>query len=589
MKKKIKPVIIIIALIILFGLIYAAQIMLERFSYTKNQTDFGEYYGLQATEDVAIIYNNEILEAKGKCIDGVFYMDYDSVKEYVCKRLYYGERDGVLLYTTPNTTYTASVGGYSWSSGSGESGETPFVISYIEGDKLYVSLEYAARFSDSYCQCFTEPNRIQLLSGNMEAGIAKLKKTTPIRVRGGRKSEVVANVDAGPVIVVEAMDEWSKVVTWNGHIGYVENKNLDVSEENTLISKDLWESEVAQSSLFEPISADGAMPSPSDLGAYTSLSFEGKLNVGFHSVGSVLGADSAEGVISRAKTLNVIAPTWFAINDNVGNIRSLASSDYVTQAHANNVQVWAALDDFNSENDVDAKEVFTSSAARATLINGLMEQVATYGIDGISVDVENVTKDYIDSYLQFLRELSVVCRANSIYLSVCNYVPMDFNDYYDLKEQGTLADYVIIMGYDEHYGGSSEPGSVASIGYVENGIQNALQDVPAEKLINAIPFYTRVWMTSGGEVTSKALHMDGALNIIEQKGIPMNWDEETCQYYGEVTDEDGVLYQIWNEDARSIEIKLSVMQSAGIAGVAEWALSFETADVWDVIAAYMGQ
>ncbi len=191
--------------------------------------------------------------------------------------------------------------------------------------------------------------------------------------------------------------------------------------------------------------------------------------------------------------------------------------------------------------------------------------------------------------MQFMRELSVACRQNGLIFSIDDYVPMEFNDHYDLTEQGEIADYVVIMGYDEHYGGSDKAGSVASIGYVQEGIEKALTMVPAEKLVNAIPFYTRVWTTSGGEVSSKALHMDGATNIINQYGMEMNWDEETCQYYGEVTDSNGALIQLWNEESRSIEVKLSVMQAAGLAGVAEWALGFENAEVWDVIAAYMAQ
>ena len=203
------------------------------------------------------------------------------------------------------------------------------------------------------------------------------------------------------------------------------------------------------------------------------------------------------------------------------------------------------------------------------------------------MDFEQISESYSRSYIEFIRELSVSCRENGIVLSVDNYVPMDFNDHYDLAEQGIVCDYVIIMGYDEHYAGSEEAGSVASIDYVTNGINDTLEKVSASKIINAIPFYTRLWTTQGGEVTSKALHMQGAQNIIDKYGVEMTWDDTTCQYYGEYTNEDGNLCQLWNEEARSIEAKLSVMQTAQIAGVAEWALGFETADIWDVIAAYM--
>ncbi len=590
MKKKILPVMIIIALIIIIGLIFAAQLLFERFSYSGEQADLASYYGLSGSEDAAILYNDELLETKARSSNGTIYLDIDSLHELVSGRFYYGIADGVLLYTTPSVTYTTVVGESTWSSGSGESGDAGFPISYLDGETLYVSLDYASRFSNVFYRSYSDPNRVQIISGSFEGTLATLKKDMEIRVLGGRKSEVVSEIGEGSVLVTNQMDEWSEVVTWNGHIGYVENKYLDVTDENITIDKSVWESVNSGNSLFEPITDGTAqLPAPADIDAYTSMTFEGKLNIGFQSIGGVAGNETVSGAVEQAKALNVLAPTWFALSDNEGHIQSFATNDYVTYAHANNIQVWAAVDDFNAMTDFDTEEVLSHTASRTTLVNSIMEQVATYGIDGINVDFENVQERYIQSYLQFLRELSVVCRANQIYLSIDNYVPMDFNSYYNLEEQGVIADYIIVMGYDEHYTGSEEAGSVASIDYVEKGITNALNEVPAQKLVNAIPFYTRLWSTSGGELSCKALHMDGANTVISDLGIELNWDEKTCQYYGEVTAEDGTFYQIWNEDARSIEVKLGVMQAAGIAGVAEWALGFETADVWDVISAYVAQ
>ncbi len=590
MKKKILPVIIIIALIIIIGLIFAAQLLFERFAYSNEQTDLTSYYGLSGSEDAAIIYNDQLLDAKAKSLNGTTYVDMASLQELVSGRFYYGSADGVLLYTTPSVTYSTAIGETTWSCSNGESGDAGFPITYLDGENLYVSLDYASCFSNIFYRSYSDPNRVQIVSGSFEGTLAKLKRDTEVRVLGGRKSEVVAEVEEGTVIVTEPMEEWSGVITWNGHKGYVENKDLEITDENITIDSSVWESVNSENNLFEPITdATAQLPAPTDIDAYTSLTFEGKINLGFHSIGGIAGNETVSSVIGQAKSLNVISPTWFAISDNEGHIQSYATNDYVTYAHANNIQVWAAVDDFNSLTEFDTEQVLTHSASRATLISSLMEQVTNYGIDGINVDFENIPERYVQSYLQFLRELSVVCRANQIYLSVDNYVPMDFNSYYDLAEQGVIADYVIVMGYDEHYTGSEEAGSVASIDYVESGITNALKEVPADKLVNAIPFYTRLWTTSGGELSSKALHMDGAANAISEYGIELNWDEQTCQYYGEATAEDGSFYQIWNEEARSIEAKLSVMQAAGIKGVAEWALGFETADVWDVISAYMAQ
>ncbi len=590
MKKKILPVMIIIALIVIIGLIFAAQLLIERFGYTRERADLSEYYNLESAEDTAIIYNNNLLELKAKTLNGTCYLPIDDLQEMISGKFYYGAADGVVLYTTPSDTYQTVVGETTWSSAKGESGDAGYPISYLEGETLYVSLDYASCFCDIFYRMYTDPNRVQIISGTFEGTLAKLKKDTAVRVLGGRKSAIVSEVDEGYVIVTEPMEEWSGVITWNGHVGYLENKFLETEQENTVIDGSVWESVNADNSLFEPITETTAqLPAPANVNDYTSLSLEGKVNMGFHPIGGVAGNDELSGVLSQTKSLNVLAPTWFSVSDNDGHLQNYASADYVNYAHANGIKVWAVVDDFNSETDADLETVLTHSASRSTLITSLMEQVDAYGLDGINVDFENVGSSYAKSYLQFLREMSVVCRDRQIFLTVDNYPPMDFNSYYDLAEQGSVVDYVIIMGYDEHYGGSEVAGSVASIDYVSSGIQNTLAKVPANKVVNAIPFYTRLWTTEGGSLTSKALHMQGATNVINQYGIQMNWDETTCQYYGEATDENGVLYQIWNEEARSLEAKLGVMQAAGIAGVAEWALGFETADVWDVVAAYIAQ
>lgn len=178
------------------------------------------------------------------------------------------------------------------------------------------------------------------------------------------------------------------------------------------------------------------------------------------------------------------------------------------------------------------------------------------------------------------------CRKNGIVLSVDNYVPRGFNDHYERGEQGVFADYVIIMGYDEHYNGSPEAGSVASIGFVEEGIQKTVNEVPPEKVINAVPFYTRIWKSEGANLTSEAVGMELAEEFVDNHNIEVRWDEVTCQNYGEIQ-EGGTFYQVWLEDEQSIEAKLNIMKKYNIAGVAAWKLGFEKASIWGVIGDYL--
>ena len=209
------------------------------------------------------------------------------------------------------------------------------------------------------------------------------------------------------------------------------------------------------------------------------------------------------------------------------------------------------------------------------------------GVDGINLDFETIDYEDGQSYVEFVRELSIACRANGLVYSIDDYVPMHFNDHYNLREQGIVADYVIIMGYDEHYAGSAEAGSVASLSYVENGLINTTAKVDPSKVINAVPFYTRIWHTSGGALSSEAVSMQTAKDYISNHSIELTWDVEAGQNYGEFTSSEGTFNQIWMEDATSIGQKIDSMRAQNIAGIAEWSLGMETPDVWDVIAGYI--
>ena len=216
----------------------------------------------------------------------------------------------------------------------------------------------------------------------------------------------------------------------------------------------------------------------------------------------------------------------------------------------------------------------------------VMAMVEKYGLDGINVDFEDLRVSCGQPFIQFIRELSVRCRKQGVVLSVDNYVPVGNTDYYNRAEQGVYADYVVIMGYDEHYKGSETAGSVASISYVESGIIKTVEEVPASKVINGVPFYTRLWETTGTDVDSQAVGMEMANQWVSDHGIELSWDQGTCQNYGSY-EKDGTIHEVWMEDAESIKVKLSVMDANNLAGVASWCLGFETPDIWDVISEYL--
>jgi spore germination protein YaaH len=259
----------------------------------------------------------------------------------------------------------------------------------------------------------------------------------------------------------------------------------------------------------------------------------------------------------------------------------------VNYAHQQGLEVWALVDNFNES--VSTYDTLSRTSSRQRLVNQLTAAAIQYGLDGINVDFEMISTECGRAYIEFIRELSIMCRINGIVLSVDDpaYVPNAVSSQYFREEQGVFVDYVIIMGYDEHYTGSEEAGSVASYDFVETSIQNTLEEVPKEKVINAIPFYTRFWKTDEeGNVTSEALGMDAADQRAKNNEIEPTWDETTHQYYIELEYE-GSIYQMWMEEERSIEEKLQLIKQNELAGVASWRLGFERADIWDVILKYV--
>lgn len=565
MKKKIIPVLIAIVLIIVIAGISFGTKILEKYSYTKERADLNSYFQMAGENDVAIVLQNEIIEERARLFDGVYYLDLNTVHKYFNDRFYEDKGEGLLLYTLPDDIIRTVTGSSEVTSKNGTETLTYQPARY-EGDTLYLAIDYVKRYANFSYEGFTEPNRLQIYLSWEERQTAEVKKDTAVRVLGGVKSEILEDVYAGDkVILLEQMETWSKVKTADSVIGYVENKRL----------------EEARAELPIPVT-DYVEPE------YSSLTRDYKINLGWHVIAGMAGNDTLDAVTAATKGLNVISPTWFKLSDNEGNFTSFASQSYVDKAHGMGLEVWGLVENIEYKDSIDMYTILSSTTTRAKLIDGLINAALTYGLDGINVDFEQISMDCGEHYIEFIRELSIPCRANGIVLSVDNYVPTGYTDHYDRQEQGVVADYVIIMGYDEHYAGSPEAGSVASINFVEEGIEKTVSQVPAAKVINAIPFYTRIWETKDGTLNSQAVGMEMAEEYINAHNIQTEWDDETCQNYGEYSD-GGSLYQIWLEDAASIEVKLNIMEKYQIGGVACWRLGFEKPEIWDIIEAYLAK
>lgn len=568
--KKMIPALTAIVLIILIAGVALGKQFYEKYSYSTEKADLYEYFNIYKEEEVPILLQDELVEEKAILADGKYYFDLDTVHKYLNTRFYWDERESLLLYTTPTQVITAAVGGSSYDI-DGVQQDAGYLLSFTrpgEGEEertiLYVAADFVKQYTNFSYEPFTEPARMQVYTQWQERRVADVKKATAVRFRGGVKSPILKEVAAGEkLIILEEMEDWSEVKTLDGFIGYVENKRLGEITVETPI----------------PVT-DYQVPE------YTSLTRDHKISLGWHVIGGVAGNDTLNEAVAQTKGLTVISPTWFKLNDNEGNFTSFAASSYVNQAHNMGLEVWGLVDDFSYE--VDIYEILSSTTKRGILVQGLVQAALDCGLDGINVDFETVNGTSGPHFVQFLRELSIQCRLNQLVLSVDNYVPFNFNDYYNREEQGVVADYVIVMGYDEHWHGSGNVGSVSSIEYVRNGMERMTEEVPSGKVVNALPFYTILWKTTGTEVTDDYVTMINQSNMVASMGMQTEWNDETCQNYGELVS-GNTTYQIWLEDLDSIQVKLNVMNNYDLGGVAVWRLGYEDPAVWDIISAYAGQ
>lgn len=571
MKKMIPALTAIVLIIVIAAIAFGSQI-LDMYSYSDERADLNEYFNIYNEEEVPILLQDELMEEKALLVDGVYYFDLATVHKYLNTKFYWDEGEGLLIFTTPTQVINSYVGGTSYYI-DGVAADEGYLISFtreIASETsetgtdiiLYVAADYVKKYTNYSYEAFTEPNRMQIYTSWDERKVATVKKDTAVRYRGGVKSPILKDVPVGEkLIVLKQMEDWAEVKTLDGFIGYVENKRLsEVTTETPIPVTDYNEPE------------------------YTSLTRDYKVSLGWHVIGGVGGNDTLDSTVAQTKGMNVISPTWFKLSDNEGNFTSFATSNYVNRAHDLGLEVWGLVDDFSY--DVDLYTILSSTTKRNYLVQGLVQAALACGMDGINIDFETIGVDSGAHFLQFIRELSIQCRLNNLVLSVDTYVPFNFNNFYDRAEQGELVDYVIIMGYDEHWHGSGDVGSVASIDYVRNGIETMVKDVPAHKVMNGLPFYTILWETRGTDVTDNYITMVNQKDVLQNYGIQVEWEDETCQNYGERTS-GNTLYQIWLEDIESISVKLNVMANYELGGVAVWRLGYEDPAVWEVINDYV--
>lgn len=556
---------LIVSTVAVLGIITALAIaLINKYTPSETMRPLNNYYDV-ASDEAVILLENEIYGERALLRENGVYLDYTTVSSVLNDEFYLDEAEQLLIYTLPEAVIRANEGEAVYYSNQEEIPFSHPVFLNLEGT-YYLSLEFVDIFSDMTYQFFENPNRVVIHHRWIDfLYYDTVLEETPIRFEPDIKSDILRLVPMGEKLYYIAgtgtgSRSFIKVMTQDGIFGYVQKKYLGESYYDVL--KSTYEAP-----------------------EYTHITMEDAVMLGWQQVTVPKANDNLEQLAEMAKEINVVSPTWYRLADTLGNISSLADADYVERAHDIGLQVWALIDNFDS--NVSTFELLSSSSARQALIKNMMEEADTIGFDGWNIDFETLTTATGPHYIQFIKELSVECRKRGIVLSVDNYVPAPYNEFYDLETQGKVADYVIIMAYDEHYSGSTQAGSVASLNFLKKAVNDTLKKMEKDRIIMAIPFYTRLWAEGeDGKLSSEALTMNGAQDVLERNKVTAEWDAATGQNYAEYN-KDGLVYKIWLEDVDSLHERMKVIAGADVAGVAAWRLGFETEEIWPVIDAYM--
>lgn len=549
--------------------------------------DLKQYFNIESVTgyDVcAIVIDNNIVNQGIIDSNKKIYIPYNVVRSNINKKFYVDKNEKLLIYTTPDKNIDSKIGTAEYTQ-DGVSNKFDTSTSLMVEKEVYISLEYCMLMQNNISYKFIEnPNRlvINTILNNTKINV---KADSKVRYEADPMSEILIDVKKGDELyLVEEVGEYTKVANETGIVGYIKKTDLE-DEKKTASVGELN---------YEPM-------------VYDHTLMEGKVCLGWHQVGSTNDNGNLNDLVSETKGLNVVSPTWYQLNDAQGGFSSFSSSHYVEIAHMMNIKVWGLISDFAYDEENECyfvNEVLPYTSARRNLISALVAEAVATGLDGINVDFEKISSENGEAYVQFIRELSIECRDRNLVLSVDMYVPIASNMYYDRTSVGEAADYVIVMSYDEHWAGCKEAGSVASIGFVTDGITNTITEVEAQRVINAIPFYTRVWKEIPEELAeadaeiiedsvfgnyaleSYAVGMGTAKKTLADHNANITWLEDLGQYYGEYVD-GGITYRIWLEDQESITKKLEVMSEYNLGGVACWKLGLEINDVWNTINEYV--
>ncbi|MCL2016968.1 MAG: glycosyl hydrolase family 18 protein [Defluviitaleaceae bacterium] len=426
-------------------------------------------------------------------------------------------------------------------------GETALPLDFLQDKYSHVLLDFQPEYNVLVIANLENPDIWRTAS----------TRRTAVRYRPDNTAFIAAYIPANSPLTAfnfAAASDFTRIRTASGLLGYVATEDLSAAE---------------------PI-----FTAPQEIPHYSP-----RINLAWEMI-TVMQANYVVMQNPLPLGLDVISPTWFNFDPNEpnGTLISFASQDYVDWAHNSGVQVWAKV--FDTNHDI-SQTILTNYQARAHVIEQLLGFVDTYNLDGLNIDFEHLRTAVGRYYLQFLREIAPPMRERGAVLSVATFVPAPWFSHYYHELVGRTVDFVAIMAYDEHYGGSPEPGPVASLPFVERFMSQTAALIPPHKVLMGLPFYNRVWrVRADGSHTIANYGMNFPQQLIAEWGVLPVWDDIIGSYFVEFStteDDEPITYKLWLEDERSIAAKLNIFERLNLGGVAGWRRGLETPGVWTEI------
>ncbi|ACB84085.1 glycosyl hydrolase family 18 protein [Natranaerobius thermophilus] len=520
------------------------------------------------SEQTRLIYEDQDLGTENTAlVEDEVYLSKSFIEKSLDPYIYYDDQGDYITITTKNKFFQMQTDNLT-AAVNDEERELQFSPKLIQGEPFLPSdiLEELYPITVQHNQ---DDNLV--LIDNLEKQVLKgyaKENETRVREEPSIRTGIIESLDKqSKITIYHQSGDWFFIRTEKGYLGYVQSSDITLDE---------------LSIREKHIEDDDVDPPSRPFGEPINLTWE-----------HVISENPNPNDLPDLPGVNVISPTWFHLQDPEGNIVNQADKSYVNWAHDNDMQVWGL---FSNNFDPDlTSEFLEDPEARRNAIEQILLYSDIYNLDGINLDFENIHIDDRDAYTQFVREISPFLREQGLVVSIdVTFISQSENWSlsYDRHAFSKTVDYIMVMAYDEHWGDSPVAGSVSSLPWVEENLEEILSVVPNDQLILGIPFYTRLWEEEKNDdgsisVSSSAYGMEQIKNILENNDADITFDDDTKQYYAEYEDND-TRYRTWLETEESIKKRLNLVHEYNLAGVASWRRGFEKEEIWEVIKNKMG-